>query len=107
MDNKIYKVFWKENEVGVFAFTSIDMWYIEGGWTPLDSPLSIDFENALKAFDPKLFLHKPEMATRVVLQSVIAPSVRLYCLANFFEGNILGVRQLVAKETLDAFFPNR
>jgi hypothetical protein len=103
----IYKVICNDNEIGEISELSRDMWYIEGKWTPFHTYLSVEFEEKLKAFDQKLFVQNPEIAPRVVLQNIAAPSTRLYCFATFFDGKLLSLRQVTSKEALDMFFPNR
>ncbi len=103
----IYKVIWNENEIGEISELTRDMWYMEGNWKPFHTYLSVEFEEKLKAFDPKLFVQNPEIAPRVVLQNIAAPLARLYCFATFFDGKLLSLRQVTSKEALDMFFPNR
>jgi hypothetical protein len=103
----IYKVIWNDNEIGEISELSMDMWYIEGKWSPFYTGLSIKFEEKLKASDPKVLIQTPENALRVVLQNIAKPSARLYCLATFFDGKSLSLRQITSEEALNKFFPNR
>jgi hypothetical protein len=103
----IYKIIWNDNEIGEISDLSNDMWHIEGKWTPFHTGLSFEFEEKLKSFDPKLFAQNPEIAPRVVLQNIAAPSGRLYCFATFFDGKSLSLRQITSKEGLDMYFPAR
>lgn len=104
---EIYKVIWNDNEVGEFSFSSRDMWYMEGRWTSLHTVLSTEFEEKLKGLGPKLLMENPEIAPKVILQNITEPAVRLYCLATFFDEKSLCLRQIISKEALEIFFPNR
>lgn len=107
MDNCIYKVIWNENEIGEISELANDMWYIDGKWSQFHTFLSIAFEEKLKSFDPKILMKNPENGLPVILQNIADPQTKLYCLAIFMDGQTLSLRQIIAEEALNMFFPKR
>jgi hypothetical protein len=103
-----FTIMWKEVEIGELFDLSMDMWYLEGKWQSNGTNTSKEFEDLLSTFDPKSILNDPSKALKTVLFTKSADNRRkLYCLAMSLKDNYLSLRQVVAEEALDLFFPNR
>ncbi len=103
----MYKVIWNENEIGELSDMQVDMWYLDGKWKTYSRRLSIEFEEKVRSLDINETFHNPVAEFGVILQHQTEPQHKLYCLVMGIEGQTLTLRQLIAEEALDMFFPNR
>ena len=102
-----FTVVWKEVEIGEISDLSSDMWYLDGRWQSNKTETSKEFEVLLSTFDPKSILNDPSKALKTVLVKSGENQRKLYCLAMSLKDDYLSLRQVVAEEALNLFFPNR
>ena len=103
----MFTVVWNTHAIGSLDITGRDMWYLDGVWTSFNTPESIRFEKMLKAFDFQAFLKDPATALRIHLVPADNPQKKMYCLAMILKDQDMVLRQVVAPEALDMFFPDR
>lgn len=82
------------------------MWYLDGDWIPYEGKAN-EFEQLLSVGDARERLRDLSKLVRVILSDVEDKEQKMYCLAMSLDGDKLAVRQVVAKEALDTFFPDR
>lgn len=49
----IFTVIWKNKEVGWVKNPIYDMWYLEGAWSPTNTPDSREFEALISTLNPQ------------------------------------------------------
>lgn len=104
----IFNVYWEGNLVGEITNLSQDMWYMSGSWSRFETTETARFEQLLYNFDMKKFLQDPVAnSARVILFEISQPEKKIFCLAFYLEGKEIELRQVVADEALNIFFPGR
>ena len=106
--NQHFKVYWKGNLVGEITNPSHDMWYMNGDWGKFETTESGEFEHQLRNFDKEKFAKDPvNNSIKVILFEKTQPDTKIFCLALSLKENEICLRQVVAEEALNRFFPDR
>lgn len=63
-----YKVFWRKEHIGEFELEIMDMGFMEGGFTSIDSEMAKTFIEKVSHFDPKKVIRDHKLGLRVVLK---------------------------------------
>lgn len=103
----MFAIKWNNSVIGNLSDISTDMWYMSGSWSPNETNETKEFINILSSYDRTLALNDPEKALRVILISSEDIEAKLYCIVLSLNGTELLLRQVVSKEALDVFFPDR
>lgn len=106
--NNTFNVNWKGNLVGEITNLTQDMWYMSGDWNRFETAKTEEFEHLLLNFDRELFAKDPVTnSIKVILFETNHPDRKIYCLATYLKNNEISLRQVVADEALNKFFPDR
>lgn len=85
-----------------------DMWYMNGHWNSFKTTQTEEFEHLLLNFDTALFQKDPVAnSIKVILFQTNNPDRKIYCIATALKDNEISLRQIVADEALNRFFPDR
>jgi hypothetical protein len=94
MDNEIFKIVWKNTEIGEIQILSTNMQYIDAQWTSYYKNESLEFEKLIATFDVKEVYNFPEKGTRVLFDLTNA-------LVLGFQDNVLLLRTVYKKDAID------
>ncbi|NLR60481.1 hypothetical protein HGH93_20390 [Chitinophaga polysaccharea] len=104
----IFDVYWGGNLVGEITNLSQDMWYMSGDWCRFETAETARFEQLLHNFDMKRFQQDPVgNSVKVILSETAQPDKKIFCLVFYLKEKEIELRQIVAEEALNLFFPDR
>ncbi len=66
----IYNIFWKTHHVGRLESGRLDMWYLEGFWSPAQTPEAQAFEEIVSTLDTKTVMLNKALGTTVILVDI-------------------------------------
>jgi hypothetical protein len=102
-----YKVYWNNVLIGEVVITGVDMWYLDCTWNGYDNDDCKTFEKQAATQILKEVIQNPDLSKVLKVVLVNANNGKIYCLVMKLEKPDLFMRQVVAEETLQKFFPDR